>query len=327
MKTVEAEKQLDDAAAGLRQEWSNLNKAAGPGPVLSVIEGSVFLGKVTALAYRAASLKVRTWRQFLRHLRMRRLLKDVDLEALPAAELALVQKAFERGVKLSDKARVKIPQDEPIPVDPRSPKGQRRRDVGDVDPPAPGTAAQVLGGADPRTAGRGGIERIERSISPGNENVVVIEGRLLQPIKGRAKNAPNYNREPEWTVLREEHGLQGWEAAHLWGPGFGDEAAAGIFLAHRSINQIWQNQGVEEYLRQLRRLAARRGGVIRVRATATSYERTAYGGAALKDVKYEFSIVTRGNAKQLGKVEVSAGRPPRGEVTEPKVTKLSEDDL
>jgi hypothetical protein len=329
---VEAEQQVKNSADALRTEWEafwrnrTVGAIVGRAPMGAYIPPSV-LGKFTALAYRAARHQVRTWRTFLRWLKVRRLLEGIELEQLSAEELKLVQDAYERGVKLYDKANVKIPLDEPIPVDPRSPKGPRRPDVGDVNPPARGTAPQVLGGADPRTAGRGGIEKIEQFINASNENVVVIEGRLLQGIKGRAKNAPNYNRDPEWSILREEHDLEGWQAAHLWGPGFGDEAAAGMFLTNFDMNQIWQNAGVEGFLRQMRRLAAKRGTIVRLRATATSYERTAHGGVALKDVKYEFSTVTGGKVKQLGKVEIHADPPPGGTVHEPKVTWTSEDDL
>jgi hypothetical protein len=55
----------------------------------------------------------------------------------------------------------------------------------------------------------------------------------------------------------------------------------------------------------VQRLAVRLGSVVRVKATATSHERTSYGGVRLKDVRNEFSIVTRGIVNQLGKVEVS----------------------
>jgi hypothetical protein len=323
---VEAEQQLADAAAGLRKEWKELMDAPRGIPGTMTTHGNlIFYGKVTALAYRAARLKVRTWRQFLRFLKVRRLLQDVDLEALAAEDLKLVQKAFKRGVELSDKAHVKIPQDEPIPVDPHSPKGPRRRDVGDVNPPARGTVPQVLGGADPRTARRGGIEKIEQFINDNNENVVVIEGRLLKGMN--RKSAPNYNRDPEWTIHRAEQGLEGWQAAHLWGPGFGDEAAAGMFLSTFDMNQLWQNPGIEGFLRNLRRLAARQGGIVRLRATATSYARTQYGGVALKDVKYEFSVVTGSKVKPLAKVEIHADPPPGGAVHKPDIKWLSEDDL
>ena len=45
-----------------------------------------------------------------------------------------------------------------------------------------------------------------------------------------------------------------WERLHLWGPGFGDEAAAGIYLGPRAINQDDQNRGIEKLIRHLGKL-------------------------------------------------------------------------
>ena len=86
--------------------------------------------------------------------------------------------------------------------------------------------------------------------NPFNEVETVIEGRLLPGMN--RDTAPNYNAETLWATLRATHPelqLGDWQAAHLWGPGFGDEAAAGMMLAPNDVNQIWQNQKVESFLR------------------------------------------------------------------------------
>lgn len=65
--------------------------------------------------------------------------------------------------------------------------------------------------------------------------------------------------------------LETYEKAHLWGHGFGDEARDGIMYAPREFNQFWQNKGVEEWIRQCREVANRRGGNLVLRARARSY--------------------------------------------------------
>jgi hypothetical protein len=105
---------------------------------------------------------------------------------------------------------------------------------------------------------------------------VTVEGRLLEGFADRAKNAPNFNKTSKAggsLFTAEELGLKSadWEWAHLWGPGFGDEAAAGIMLAPRGVNQIAQNRGIEGYMRELGKRARAARGDVRVKATATSW--------------------------------------------------------
>src|SRR5262249_30786024 len=125
-----------------------------------------------------------------------------------------------------------------------------------TSPPSSGPAPVPLpplvrGGADPRTAGAGGIEAITQVITPLDQTAVVIEGRLREPLDRDAPTTPNFNRERFWGALRGEHNLTGWQAAHLWGPGFGDEAAEGMLLAPPEVNLVWQNANVERLLRRL----------------------------------------------------------------------------
>ena len=46
-------------------------------------------------------------------------------------------------------------------------------------------------------------------------------------------------------------GLPGFERAHLIGAGFGSETSLGVFYTPLRINQILQNQGIEEFIRQI----------------------------------------------------------------------------
>jgi hypothetical protein len=129
-----------------------------------------------------------------------------------------------------------------------------------------------------------------------------------------------------WAALRDEHGLSGWQAAHLWGPGFGDEAAAGMFLAPEEVNQIWQNQSVEDFLRSAFKSAAEwaaSGGAkvdVRLRAMAVSHPRTVAGGSVLGHVEYEFFLAPHGETPTpFGRIGFSVDPPPHGKVSEPYV--------
>jgi hypothetical protein len=46
-------------------------------------------------------------------------------------------------------------------------------------------------------------------------------------------------------------GLTGWERAHSQGPGTGFESPKGILYAPRQVNQILQNKGIENFIRNL----------------------------------------------------------------------------
>jgi hypothetical protein len=161
-----------------------------------------------------------------------------------------------------------------------------------------------------------------------NEAEVVIQGRLL-PGMDRANAAPNYNRETIWSRLRQEHPelrLEEWEAAHLWGPGFGDEAAAGMMLAPKEVNQEHQNRGIEGFLRDLRDEAAAMGWEVHIRAVARSHPRSFAGGmgdSLLQSVQYDVEVARPGEApRPRAQASFSVGLPPRGKVSGLSVTWL-----
>ncbi|MBF9132057.1 hypothetical protein I0C86_24285, partial [Plantactinospora sp. S1510] len=169
---------------------------------------------------------------------------------------------------------------------------------------------------DTRATTTGGIEKISTAVDHFGARTVVIEGKVLEGIKDRALNAPNYNRESHWRDLRAELNVPNYEAAHLWGPGFGDEAAAGIMLAPRDVNQIWQSKGVEAFVRDLANEARVHGGALRLTATATSHGSEVRGGdALLAQVTYRFTVVDRtGNPVDAKQVTLSVDPPPSGRV-------------
>jgi Bacterial toxin 4 len=163
------------------------------------------------------------------------------------------------------------------------------------------------------TARRGGIRRISvRRMRDGTPEYE-IQGVLLSPIRPRSA-APNYNRR---LSPGRDIGLPDYELAHLWGPGFGDEAWDGMMYAPRAVNQEWQNRGIEQRLRDLQTLAGPRGVSIELVAKASAFPiQTWRGHQLLKEASYVFSSRVPGRpAVWMGRVEILVGPPPHAPVT------------
>jgi hypothetical protein len=132
-------------------------------------------------------------------------------------------------------------------------------------------------------AGTGGISRIvARKLADGTL-AVDISGRYLPSLArsrkqvmdtfirtGRVQEmAPNFTR---YMFDANEFGgdrkLSGrwWHKAHLVGPGFGDEAAAGMAFARREVNLFIQNGVTEFFIRKSGKAARERGFEIHYRA-------------------------------------------------------------
>lgn len=162
------------------------------------------------------------------------------------------------------------------------------------------------------TARRGGIRRISvRRMQDGTPEYT-ITGVLLTPIRPRSA-APNYNR---MLSPGSEIGLPDYELAHLWGPGFGDEAWDGMMYAPRAVNQEWQNRGIEQRLRDLQTLAGPRGAGIELTAKASAHPLGTWRGhQLLKEASYNFSSRLAGHAAVwVGRVEILVGPPPNATV-------------
>jgi hypothetical protein len=156
------------------------------------------------------------------------------------------------------------------------------------------------------TAGTGGIRRIAGRREPDGTEVIDIDGELLPPIPRHL--APNYNRRlPPGSDI----GLPDYQIAHLWGPGFGDEAWDGMMYAPEAVNQEWQNRGVETRLRDLHVLARAAGAVIELSARAVSHPLGAWRGhQLLRAARYRFAArLADGTREDLGRVEILVGAP------------------
>ena len=120
-------------------------------------------------------------------------------------------------------------------------------------------------------AGTGGIRKITARRNPDASLEVEIEGEILpgrlprKPSTKKGEPAPVPAPGQSWAPDLQSAGFRKlvelplrdpgqWERLHLWGPGFGDEAGAGIFLGPERVNQVYQNRGIETLIRHLGRL-------------------------------------------------------------------------
>lgn len=192
--------------------------------------------------------------------------------------------------------------------------GLAEKGIGGPPPPVPkgGVIPPILESPNVKligeTAGTGGIKRIWAVREPNGTVRYVIDGELKNPIKRNL--APNFNQElPSASSV----GLPDYEIAHLWGPGFGDEAWDGMMYAPRDVNQFLQNRGIEDRLRELHALANRERATIQLMARAESHPpRTPpIGHQLLKEVHYDFSVrLHDGHVLSGGRIDIIV--PPPG---------------
>ncbi|WOP18910.1 polymorphic toxin type 4 domain-containing protein [Raineyella sp. LH-20] len=86
---------------------------------------------------------------------------------------------------------------------------------------------------------------------------VLAEGALREPVARagleRVLLSPGQIRAlrtaPPGLAVRLARLVEGWQRAHLIGPGFGSELIEGIMLAPEGVNQLVQNKGFEQILR------------------------------------------------------------------------------
>lgn len=166
------------------------------------------------------------------------------------------------------------------------------------------------------TAGTGGIRSIRKGADPAGRFAIVIEGELRDPIK--RVDASNYNRSRK-LLKAEGPGIhpKDWQQSHLWGPGFGDEAAAGIMNAPTTINQLFQNRGVEGWMRELYKQVKAVDGTVSVRATAVAWEfptsrgwRPTSGADFLRRAEYRVLVQIPGRYHQPATITIDTQEPP-----------------
>jgi hypothetical protein len=126
------------------------------------------------------------------------------------------------------------------------------------------------------TAGTGGVEAVSQHVTPAGIRTVTIRGEILDRLPRLI--APNFNQNmPALGTLPAavQTYVQGYRWAHLWGPGFGDEAIQGLMLASFQVNNRLQSRGpmrgVEQAIARLGRYVRAAGGHVYLEAEAVSY--------------------------------------------------------
>jgi hypothetical protein len=111
---------------------------------------------------------------------------------------------------------------------------------------------------------------------------------------------------------------EGYEAAHLWGAGLGDESAVGIMLAPKSVNQSLQKM-LDNQIRRLRDALARVGGKVDVVNSVEGHLETSIPAALrefkfAKDIQCVISVKPHEGAKMLtaARIRFSIPAPPHG---------------
>ena len=151
-------------------------------------------------------------------------------------------------------------------------------------------------GLSMETARTGGIRTVSGTrLRPDGAIEVEINGYIQEPLPSHTGSgprppdtAPRYeSRLPRRANQMEVNGvsLRNYQASHLWGPGFGDEARAGIMWAPGLFNQRWLNLGVEDLIREMDVALALDGrGRVWVRAIAQSHPPSRMAGTRAREL-------------------------------------------
>jgi hypothetical protein len=278
--------------------WAKMGQATGglpsgglAGPLSPAFRQLVQVG------YLAARQGVRELSQFLIWLQRQYFRLRIDLSKLTAQERALLQQAFEQGRAEADAARR----------------------TGSQIVYATEFGGQVAGLRIGRTAGTGGISRIEARELSGNARGFNIEGEIRDPLfresgpvpAGRTR-APSFEGElPSPTDV----GQPGYRRAHQWGPGWGDEARAGIMYAPESVNNRLQSlghrRGIEGWVRQMYDKVKPLGGKVKVITKTESHPRARPNDPLfLKSAQYEVIVEVPGQPPQFARAHIDVPPPP-----------------
>ena len=172
--------------------------------------------------------------------------------------------------------------------------------------------------------------QLQESISPIRRRLDHPDG-THKPIDysteaGQLRRAKN--RRYEGRALVDENG-EGYQRAHLFGHGYGDEARAGLMYAPPEVNQILQGRGIERFLMQ----RAGEGGSVDVVAKARSYPRSrgntnlseARGEFLLRQLVYEFKVTRVDGTTFEAGIRFDIPKPPgKGVVVESNLQEFLE---
>jgi hypothetical protein len=158
----------------------------------------------------------------------------------------------------------------------------------------------------------GGIERMSSRLLSGNRLSITIEGRILEPME-----RPAYGYNDMFNDVNPVGRPEGYVAAHLWGPGFGDEAYAGIMYAPVQVNNVLQSsgnvRGIERWIQVAAAEVRALGGELHVRARADAYPKAnPRDPLILQSVTYEVAAQFPDGSVQRRTISVEVTAPPNG---------------
>ena len=107
-----------------------------------------------------------------------------------------------------------------------------------------------------------------------------------------------------------QFGLDGWQRAHSQGAGTGNESAEGIRFAPPEVNLVYQNRGIEKFLRKL--VADNPSTELWLTTVTATHPRT----LRLKEIQYRVDAVHRGQSRCL----LEAGIEVSNDTVNPRVT-------
>lgn len=160
------------------------------------------------------------------------------------------------------------------------------------------------------TAGTGGIRRIHAPIRHSDGSMeYCVEGYVLPKATARREfedALPNPS-----SIIYNGIAIGGYDRAHLWGAGFGDEAAEGIMYAPSTINKSLQGR-IERRLREDFQPIEARGETHQVYlvATAISHPVSPSGVEVLHQAIYKFHLEGPGGVRSSATIVSVEIDPP-----------------
>lgn len=206
--------------------------------------------------------------------------------------------------------RDRRPQPDPVPVPVPFPIPQeRQRDRRPRCEQRPGPLTPLVTGIPPGSLERlysgTGLQLIDRQVMPDGSRQVIIEGVVRDPI-------PRSGFEARLAGLDTNIGLPPgeYQASHTWGPRFGSEAAAGIYLSPREANLSFQWRA-ERFVQELHQTTPPDGWV-ELRAVTATHPSAAFSGTGANltvSTDYDVTVCRPGRVLETYNFGFEVGQP------------------
>lgn len=188
-----------------------------------------------------------------------------------------------------------------------------------------------------QTANTSGIQKIRKGqpLDPKSHTLTTISGTLLEPLwRGKRSErpthkiqAPNFNSSyrskclSDGEVAKRYPNILLFEMSHLWGPGFGDEAFAGMMWAPTEVNQFLLSRGIEGRIRELYE-DTKHGATVEIVASVQSWNEENMIAEFAKAIDYRVTVDGPDNYHEFYEINIKTLAPGSPIVTELKGTLL-----